>query len=136
MKKLLLATSLILAGLASPALAGNVIPTEFHGEWCSLNGHPYLSPRAEINKYPEDDRDPCGKDSDGWIKITANRYDAWEQRCKPVTVTKVSGEYSYRIKLKCTVEGGETDVFNIEVVTTTGTKGLGKRLYINTPHRE
>jgi hypothetical protein len=133
MKKLLLTTVLIFAGLSNPALAGNTIPAAFHGEWCSLNGT-YLLPRAAIEATPSDARgDRCSRDSDGWIKITANRYDGWEQKCKPVNVTKVSGDFpTYVIKLKCTVEADEKIDLVVEIKRTPSKYGLGKRLYVNT----
>jgi hypothetical protein len=131
MKKLLITTAALLA-FATPALAGNTIPVDFHGEWCSLNGSYSLS-KADIERYPANDRDPCGKYSDGWIKITANRYDGHEQSCKPVNVAKLP--VGIVVKLRCVGEG-DSEEFNltVELFRTAGS-GSGsktKRLYIET----
>ena len=127
----ILTTAAALFALATPALAGNTIPTDFHGEWCSLNDTYYIQ-RSVVNRYPVNERDPCGKDSDGWTKITANRYDGHEQWCKPVNVTKLPGS-AIRLKLSCTGEGDD-EKFSLTVeLTRTPGSGSGswiKRLYI------
>ena len=127
MKTLLVAAGLALA--ASTAAHAVEIPAEYHGEWCSLTG-PYLTPKAQIAKTGSDRGHACGKDSDGWIKITASRYDGWEQWCKPVKI-KTDAIGAHIITLTCRFEDGSKETLTRRLVTTTGTKGNGKRLYID-----
>jgi hypothetical protein len=112
MNKLLI-TAATLFALAAPAYAGSTIPAVFHGEWCSNDGSSfYQSSKAE--------KASCG---DGWLKITANRYDGWEQQCRPVNATKVSEVLKkewgpstyYLLKLRCTVEDGEKIDLTIKI---------------------
>jgi hypothetical protein len=107
MKKLLMTAAALLA-LATPALASNTIPADFHGEWCSLNDTYYVQ-RSVVDLYRKQEiSEKCSKDSDGWIKITANRYDGHEQWCKPVNVSKLPPPQSSAIKLKLSCLGEET----------------------------
>jgi hypothetical protein len=133
MNKLLITTAALLA-LATPALAGNTIPVDFHGEWCSLNDTYYVQ-RSVVKLYRADGATECGNDSDGWIKITANRYDGHEQWCKPVNISKLPPPQSSAIKLKlsCLGEGDDKRFsLTVELARTPGS-GSGswiKRLYI------
>jgi hypothetical protein len=117
--------------LSSSSFADS-IPKEYHGEWCVLSGKPYFSPKVEIEEVRRFDKSmvSCGKDSDGWIKIGANRYDGHEQWCKPTKI-KVDEIRAHIITFKCRYEGDETETITCRFVTTTGTKGRGKRLYID-----
>jgi hypothetical protein len=125
MKTILLAAALALTATAA-ASADNTIPAAFHGEWCSNDGNSFFqSSKAE--------KDACG---DGWLKITANRYDGWEQQCKPVDVTKVSEMLKkewglstyYLLKLKCLGEGNEK--FDLIIEIRRHAYGHGKSLSI------
>src|SRR5215469_9578323 len=93
--------SLLLA-LASPARSDEpLIPAEYRGEWCMMEGHPYYTPKAQIDK--ADMVGGCQKDGDGWIKIGPDRYEGWEFGCKPTLVTWTEG--GHVIKFHCYVEG-------------------------------
>jgi hypothetical protein len=126
--------------LATPALAGNTIPADFHGEWCSLNDTYYVQ-RSVVDLYRKQEiSEKCSKDSDGWIKITANRYNGHEQWCKPVNVSKLSPPRSSAIKLKLSCLGeGDDERFSLTVeLSRTPGSGSGswiKRLYIEEKSR-
>ena len=76
MKKLLMTAAALLA-LATPALASNTIPADFHGEWCSLNDTYYVQ-RSVVDLYRKQEiSEKCSKDSDGWIKITRGSERGW-----------------------------------------------------------
>jgi hypothetical protein len=137
MKRLLMTAAALLA-LTAPALAGNTIPADFHGEWCSLNDTYYVQ-RSVVDLYRKQDvsEKKCSRDSNGWVKITANRYDNWKQDCKPVNVTKLPYN-GIAVKLRCAVEeGAENFDLTVELSRTPGS-GSGswiKRLYIEEKQR-
>jgi hypothetical protein len=118
-----------------PAPAGGaMIPTEYRGEWCMTTGHPYYTPKAQIEIIRRMDPDVgCGRDSDGWIKITADRYDGWEQQCRPFAI-KTDEIKAHVIKFRCQLDG-EVETRTVRFVTTTGTKGIGMRLYVEEMER-
>jgi hypothetical protein len=74
---------------------------------------------------------PCSDDSDGWIKIAANRYDGHEQACKPVNITKLRAS-AITLKLKCTGEGEKFNL-TVELMRTpgSGSESWIKRLYVD-----
>jgi len=134
MKRIIILTVLF-AALSGPALAASpAIPAEYRGEWCQTEGHPYFTPQATINAWPDSIKSECREDDTSRrIKIGSHSYEGWEFSCKPVRVmvdkdpSHIGG---HAITFNCYVEGNTgTEVHSF--VTTTGTKGIGKRLYID-----
>jgi hypothetical protein len=151
MTKLLIALATTVA-LVGPAAAGSpVIPKEYHGRWCTKHDKPFFSSPPVIEAYRKffkaEGEDPdtvvgCGKDSDGWINITAHSYDGWEEWCKPIKVTKTNGGVvgGVKVKLRCTYEGdsgGDTPEIVERTLEVTGESGSNrfipgaKRLYVD-----
>src|SRR5258708_2688917 len=119
-------TVIVLTALAclamtnTPMLGGSTIPNEYQGTWCVLPDHPYYIPKIKGDGLEE-----C-------ITITARRFDSNEEyACDLVNITPdVSGHI---VKLNCHSDEGNRrtkELINEHWSVTTGTKGLGKRLYI------
>jgi hypothetical protein len=97
MKKALLAGCAALLLATGAAHAAPTIPSEYQGNWCSPS-------KEEDNIYYSiQKREDC-EDHWGWLKITGNSFEAWEEYCEP---TKVVAEKSHAHAIRLTCEAFE-----------------------------